>query len=235
MDDRFFPFFARYEAILKQADDAFAKVAAEYPGCVKCRIGCSDCCYALFDLTLIEALYINHQFLTQIPPGQQESLREKANRADRQSYKIKRDAYKRMEAGEPEADILSRIAQERIRCPLLNNDDKCDLYKYRPATCRFYGIPTSIHGRGHTCGLSGFSEGVAYPTVKLDLIQNALIRISEDLLAAIGSRYVKMTEMLVPLSMAIITDYNDVYLGLPGTKDDASEPAPESATRHGGR
>ena len=232
MDDRFNPFFSRYEAILQQADDAFSKVAAEYPDCVKCHVGCADCCYALFDLTLIEALYINHQFLTRLPPDQQEPIREKANRADRQAYKIKRDAYKRVEAGESEASILSRMAQERIRCPLLNDEDRCDLYAYRPATCRFYGVPTSIHGQGHTCGLSGFTEGVAYPTVKLDLIQDALVRISQDLVVAIESRYVKMGELLVPLSMAIITDYNDTYLGLPGAGEDT---APEASSRHGGR
>ena len=59
MDFDFTPYFKRYESLLELADQAFQRVSKEYPESVKCRSGCSDCCHALFDLTLIEALYIN--------------------------------------------------------------------------------------------------------------------------------------------------------------------------------
>ena len=62
MDFDFTPFFKNYEAVSIAADAVFARVKKEYADCVKCKTKCADCCHALFDLTLIEALYINHHF-----------------------------------------------------------------------------------------------------------------------------------------------------------------------------
>ena len=58
----FTPFFRKYERLVAMADDAFERVRKEYPSCVKCKIACDDCCYALFDLSLIEAIYVNYHF-----------------------------------------------------------------------------------------------------------------------------------------------------------------------------
>jgi Fe-S-cluster containining protein len=192
----------------------------EYPDCVKCEIKCADCCYALFDLSLIEALYINHHFNKKFSGKERERQIEKSNRIDRQVYKIKRKAYKDAEAGKAEDDILTEMANERIRCPLLNDQDECDLYDYRPLTCRFYGLPTAIGGTGHTCGLSGFVKGNKYPTVNLDIIQQKLFEISNELIKKIKSRHIKMADMLVPVSTAILTTYDDAYLGIEEKKDD---------------
>jgi Fe-S-cluster containining protein len=115
------------------------------------------------------------------------------------------------------------LAKERMRCPLLNKEDICILYENRPITCRVYGIPTSSGGMGHTCGLSGFSEGAEYPTVNLDAIQKQLIQITSDFLTEIKSKNVKMVDMLIPLSMAIITEFDEVFLGLKEDQEDESE------------
>ena len=212
----FAPFFEKYEELLRAADTVFEKVRAEYPECVKCNEGCSDCCHALFDLTLIEALYINHRFnkVYQDREDEKGGVVEKANKADRQVYKIKKDAYKLLESGVSEEDILADMAKKRLRCPLLDAQDLCSLYDYRPITCRFYGIPTAIGGKGHTCGKSAFDKGEPYPTVNLDLIQRRLYDISDELVKALKTRYGKMAEMLVPLSMALLTVYDDEYLGV---------------------
>jgi len=106
------------------------------------------------------------------------------------------------------------LAEERVRCPLLGAKNRCHLYAFRPITCRLYGIPTSIQGSGHTCGLSGFIEGNAYPTVNLDVIHRKLFEISAALIQATKSRHIKMADMLVPLSMALLTVYDDEYLGI---------------------
>ncbi len=52
-------FFARYERLAKGCSDIFESMKGKYPKEVTCKEGCTDCCYALFDLTLIEAMYIN--------------------------------------------------------------------------------------------------------------------------------------------------------------------------------
>ena len=140
---------------------------------------------------------------------------EKANRADREIHRLKRQAVKALKAGQSEEDILVAMGDERVRCPLLNDDDQCDMYADRPITCRLYGIPASVGGLGRTCGLSGFKEGVSYPTVNLDVIQKQLYQLSLEIVHGIGSQYIKMAELLVPLSMAVLTDYDEEYLGLP--------------------
>ena len=173
-----------------------------------------------FDLTLIEALYIKHHFEKCFEGLDRERRIDIANKIDRQLYKLKRKAYKELEAGREEADILGDLADKKVRCPLLNDQNACDLYEYRPITCRFYGIPTSIAGEGHTCGLSGFLKGTAYPTVKLDIIQQKLFELSAKLVADIQSRYSRMGEMLIPISMALLTDFDDTYLGVKGAEED---------------
>lgn len=217
------PFFEKYEALVDTAEKAFEQVGTQFADCVKCNTGCSDCCYALFDISLIEALYIHHHFMRTLDEAAQEVLIEKANDADRKIYKIKRRAYKAAAGGQEEAKILSAMTNERVRCPLLNDDKKCDLYPYRPITCRLYGIPTAINGVGQTCGLSGFEPGKPYPTVHIDIFYRRLYDISLELVKAIRSRHIKMADMLIPLSMALITDFNDDYLGVGNIEKNAEE------------
>ena len=57
-------------------------------------------------------------------------------------------------------------------------------------------------------------EGEQYPTVNLDIIQKKLYEISAEFVSQIKTKYVKMAEMLVPLSMAILTEYDGIYLGI---------------------
>ena len=219
MDFDFSPFFKKYEDVVSMAEKVFERVNNEYSDCVTCKKGCSDCCYALFDLSFIEALYINHYYNQKFGGKDKAALEQKANKADRLIYKIKRQAYKAAQEGQSEMDILSEMAKERVRCPLLNDRDECDLYEHRPLTCRFYGIPTQIGGKAHTCGLSGFKEGEPYPTANLDIIHERLFEISRELVKALNSRYIKMGEMLVPLSMALLTVYDEEYLGIGQPKE----------------
>ena len=221
MDIDFTSFFKRYEDLSTACGTVFQKVKSEHKDCVKCRIECADCCHAVFDLSLIEAIYINYHFNRLYKEADRNRLLEKANRADRTVYRLKRNAYRDLESGKNEVEILNALAMERVRCPLLDENNRCELYAHRPITCRLYGIPTSIAGKGHTCGLSGFKEGRPYPTVKLEKIQQQLYEISADLVRSIKSRHVKMAELLVPLSMALLTDYDKTYLGI--NSDESSD------------
>jgi Fe-S-cluster containining protein len=232
MDFDFMPYFEKYEKLVAASDEAFNRVRNAHADCVKCAEGCSDCCLAIFDLTLIEALYINHRFKQtfDLPAGS--DLLEKANRADRQIAKIKRRAHEQLKAGKPEDEILADLARERVPCPLLNSQNLCDLYAYRPLTCRFYGIPTAIGGAGRTCGKSGFKAGETYPTVNLDTIHARLQEISAELVRDLKSRFVGLADILVPLSFALINDYDEVYLGLKEEPPEAPEPKRTKKRRH---
>jgi Fe-S-cluster containining protein len=210
------PVFEKYERFVRQLDDVFEQVRQKHPDCVKCKLECADCCHALFDLSLIEALYINRRFLENAVEEKKIEILDVANRTDRKIYQLKRKAFKAVESGEKtEEDVLLEMSVERVRCPLLNKDDRCELYEYRPVTCRLYGIPTSIAGRGHTCGLSDFKEGTSYPTVNLDSVHAKLHELSQEVVAVLRSTHVKMGGVLMPLSMALLTVFDDAYLGIP--------------------
>ena len=222
-------YFGKYEALVAQADGVFDRVKNAHADCVKCEEKCADCCFALFDLTLIEALYIHHKFNEKYQGSEKAKILEKSNRADRRIYKIKREAYKDLQAGKNEGEILAAMALERVRCPLLNEKELCDLYEYRPITCRFYGVPTAIGGAGHTCGKSGFKQGEKYPTVNLDAVHSRLQQISAELLRDIQSKNIKLADLLVPLSSAVILDFDDIFLGI------AEEPVEEKPRKRRSR
>ncbi len=213
--------FGKYEQFVAQIDEVFEQVRQKHPDCVKCKLECADCCHALFDLSLIEALYINRHFLENAVEEKKIEILDVANRTDRKIYQLKRKAFKAVESGEKsEEDVLLEMSVERVRCPLLNKDERCELYEYRPVTCRLYGIPTAIAGRGHTCGLSDFKEGASYPTVNLDSVHAKLHELSQEVVAVLRSTHVKMGDMLMPLSMALLTVFDEEYLGIPSEKKD---------------
>jgi len=229
MDIDLKPYFEKYESLVEKSEEAFDRVKAAHTECVKCEEKCADCCFALFDLTLIEALYLHHKFNEKFKGSAKVELVEKANRADRQIYKIKRKAFKELQSGRNEGELLAEMALDRVRCPLLSEKDLCDLYDYRPLTCRFYGIPTAIGGAGHTCGKSGFKEGEKYPTVNLDAVYGQLQQISAELLRDIQSKNVKLVDLLVPLSSAVIMDFDEVFLGV--AEEPEEKPQPKRRSR----
>lgn len=209
----FGPYFEKYEQLSKTADVVFEQVKQKHPDCVRCEEECADCCHALFDLTLIEALYLNHRFNERFEDADRETLLKKANAADRSITKLKRRAFRDLQEGKEEAEILEALAAERVRCPLLNEKSLCDLYDHRPITCRLYGIPSSIGGKGRTCSLSGFKAGQPYPTVNVDAITAKLQEISAELLRDIQSSHIKLADLLIPVSMAILTEFDGTFLG----------------------
>ena len=214
--------FDKYEALVKQVDDVFENVRAAHADCVKCQLECADCCHALFDLSLVEALYLNRHFIDAVGEERKNEILAEANKVDRDIYRLKRKAFKAVESGEKtEAQVLLEMAAERVRCPLLDAQNRCELYTRRPITCRLYGIPTAINGRGHTCGLSDFKEGQSYPTVNLDAVNAKLQALSQEVVGLLKSKHVKMGGLLMPLSMALLTVFDASYLGLPSDGDDA--------------
>ncbi|WP_432735697.1 YkgJ family cysteine cluster protein [Maridesulfovibrio sp. FT414] len=205
--------FEKYEALVAEVDKAFNKISEQTDDGIKCGKGCSDCCHALFDLTLIEAIYVNHKFNDKYRGMERSEIMHRADVADRQVHKIKRRAYKASQAGTPASEILKEVSMARVRCPLLKDENLCALYEARPLTCRIYGVPMNIGGQAHSCQKSGFAPGKAYPTINMDTLQSKLMELSEELAASINSRLRELPEVLVPVSMALVTDYTPEYLG----------------------
>jgi Fe-S-cluster containining protein len=215
-------FFLEYEKMAAEADALFATVKQACPEQVSCREGCSDCCHALFDLSLVEAMYLNAKFAERITgEDDREAVAALADASDRAHYRLKRQAFKASQEGVPAAQILELIAKERIRCPLLDNDDRCRLYDHRPITCRIYGTPMQIGGKAHTCAKTGFVPGEKYPTVKVETIQDRLIALSQKIVDSIPTKHLALASVLVPVSMALLSQYDEDYLGLPKAGEEA--------------
>ncbi|MDR2744337.1 MAG: YkgJ family cysteine cluster protein [Desulfovibrio sp.] len=206
--------FEAYEQLRRRADALFARVRESDPDRVRCREGCSDCCHALFDLSLVEAMYINRAFLAAFEHGpRRSSIMSRAARADRDLARLKRDMYRAEKSGESPGAIMARAAGLKVPCPLLDEDSRCLMYAARPITCRVYGVPAVVAGLARVCGFSGFEKGKPCPAVYLDKIQTRLDELSREIKTAVNSRLSALHEVYVPLSTALLTDYDAAYLG----------------------
>eukprot|EP00362_Geleiidae_sp_MMETSP1317_P000300 CAMPEP_0201285886 /NCGR_PEP_ID=MMETSP1317-20130820/113968_1 /ASSEMBLY_ACC=CAM_ASM_000770 /TAXON_ID=187299 /ORGANISM="Undescribed Undescribed, Strain Undescribed" /LENGTH=86 /DNA_ID=CAMNT_0047612029 /DNA_START=2380 /DNA_END=2640 /DNA_ORIENTATION=- len=74
----------------------------------------------------------------------------------------------------------------------------------------------------HSCGRSGFEEKKNYKTVNIEVVQKQLYEISSQVVVDIKSKYVQLAQMLIPVSMALLTEYNEETLGI-ATKKDTEE------------
>lgn len=209
------PIFAEYEKLRASCDAMFERIRHDHAQCVTCKEGCSDCCHALFDLSLVEAMYINRAFQQAFDYGPQRSaILTRAAETDRHLTRLKRELFREEKSGKSPEAIMEEAARIKCRCPLLGDDDRCLLYQARPITCRLYGVPTAIAGQGHVCGFAAFEKGKQYPTVYLDKIQSRLEDLSREIGRTVNSRFRELHEVYVPLSMALITNYDEAYLGI---------------------
>ena len=209
----FSKYFDEYKKLVAGADKAFAQIQQACPDKVTCKQGCCDCCYALFDLTLIEAMYLNYHF-KKLPQDIKNRVYLRADKADRKMAVAKKKAFRMQEKGEAREEVLKMVGQEKIRCPFLGDDDQCEMYEHRPITCRLYGVPQEIRGQAHVCGLSGFTPGSPYPTVKVERLQDSLVLLSNALVKGLDSKYDKLAAVFVPVSSAVLTVYDEDYLGV---------------------
>ena len=219
-------YFKKYQDYCQKIDEVFQKMEKDFPDEVKRGNKCTDCCYALFDLSLIEALYLNEKF-NALDDDVKNRILIEADKADRKIHKIKRNLFKEHQQGADEKDILSKASREKARCPLLV-DNRCALYDHRPITCRLYGIPMDMGHIAASCSLSGFEQGFSYPTVHMGKVHDTLHAMSEEVAIAINSKYPELRSMLVPVSMCLLTDYSKEYLGV---KEKPKSPKNDSPTK----
>lgn len=220
MTPDFTPVFQQYELLRADVDSIFSKMANSYPQCVTCHPGCSDCCHALFDLSLVEAIYINHAFAKKFDYGRERSIiLERASSQDRQLTKLKRELFRAEKNGEPADKLIEMASTARMRCPLLDEQDRCLMYESRPLTCRLYGIPLAIDGKSRVCGFSNFDKGQSYPTVQLAKLHGRLDAMNAEI-ARISGTSLDLTDIYMPISMALLTNYDESWFG---TKKDQEE------------
>ncbi len=201
--------FDPYNELVKEADAAFDNIKQKYPDKVKCSPHCADCCYAIFGIFLIEALFLKNDF-DKLDEDKKTEVLLRAKDADTQLSKVQE---KLREFRNDPYMINYILAKERIRCPLLSDNNECILYSYRPITCRVYGIPILIRGHVRVCYKSGFKEGETYTTYNMDRTYKELFSISKELLNVAGGKDVSRASFMISVAKAISTPINKIVKG----------------------
>ncbi|MEJ2691043.1 MAG: YkgJ family cysteine cluster protein, partial [Deltaproteobacteria bacterium] len=140
-----------FHSLLAEVDKAFAAMKQQFPGEVRCAPGCDDCCHAVFSVSLVEAWFIEQYFRRHLLAENPALFEEISERAEDFNRERERREQELPLAGNGLA-ASEKFGQWRIRCPMLDDDRRCAIYELRPLTCRAYGLPLSINGRGHVCG-----------------------------------------------------------------------------------
>ena len=132
----------RYGALLREVDVWFARCLDQYPELIACRNGCSECCRGLFDITLLDALYLKRGF-DALPELQRTGLvRAATGRLLQLSHLNPAFIEPWLLNGIPESDWDVLMPEEdETPCLLLSDDGGCLVYEHRPMTCRLNGIP----------------------------------------------------------------------------------------------
>ncbi len=154
----------QYRTFLGSVDKWFGGIQERHAGGMRCGLGCSLCCYGLFDISFPDALIVA-EGLSKLPGKARAGV---TLRAEELHHIILE------EAGELKPPyLLTEMSEERIdeivegaqtpRCPFLGEKNECLIYEHRPLACRLEGIPmVDLHDGlfGDWCELN-FTEGVS--------------------------------------------------------------------------
>jgi len=198
--------FKSYELLVDKADAAFQRMVKEHGACIKCERHCSDCCHAVFGLFLIEAAYLKQHF-DQLESNVVRGALLRCNDTERAIKRLEIRLQRCEDDPRMQAHVLAR---ERIRCPLLDENQDCILYAYRPITCRVYGIPTKIQGQARVCGKAGFKKGEPYPAFDLDGLYRDLHNLSKELLNDVKKCDPEKASLLISVAKAISTPQDEL-------------------------
>lgn len=131
-----------YRLLLNSVDSWFARAASAAGDAVRCGKGCSACCRGLFDITLLDALFLRQSY-DKLSPSVQEVVLSRVLK--------QRDALQLAWPELSPPNIINFLTDEDLSrlmpeddptpCPLLGEDNLCLVYENRPMTCRLHGIP----------------------------------------------------------------------------------------------
>ena len=142
-------------------DAAFADAARRAGEWLVCRPGCTQCCYGAFAINQLDALRLGEgiEVLRRQNP---ELVAKIESRAAEWVAEYGADF-----PGDPNTGILGDSAEEResfedyandAACPALDSvTGRCDVYEWRPTTCRVFGPPVRTESPDGESGL-GYCE-----------------------------------------------------------------------------
>ncbi len=160
-----------------QAEHWFRRARAGILEAIPCREGCSHCCIGSFPITVLDVTELRRGLASL-----DAIVRERVERRARGQASTIEESFPRLQSspfldqwGQPEIDAAVDHLGE-LPCPALNSSGACDVYSFRPMTCRMMGIPVEQSGR-----VQGACEVQTFVPIKR--VARAL-RDEEDQLAA---------------------------------------------------
>lgn len=110
-----------YKDLLERINSLTEELYQKYEDDIKCCKGCADCCTNVFNISIVEAFYLQSGV-------EALSSQEKTQIAEN-VYTLKRKLK------------LENIPHDELRCPLLAENNSCYVYEHRPIVCRIFGFP----------------------------------------------------------------------------------------------
>ncbi|MCU1313695.1 MAG: hypothetical protein JWM54_1452 [Acidobacteriaceae bacterium] len=157
-------FVSRDRAFVALVDGAFALAAARSGPHLLCRPGCTQCCYGVFAIGPADARRLENglERLAQTDPDRADRIRQRAAASwERLAPAFPGDPvtgrlWVQPDSGsllpEPGPDFDAFGNDEP--CPVLDPETgTCDLYEFRPHTCRIFGPPLATPGGYGVCEL----------------------------------------------------------------------------------
>lgn len=197
------PFREHYRQASGRVSEEFRRNQKLHVGRIHCRVGCTDCCHYVFQISEIEAAEIS-RFVKQLPAASRGLLESRAR-----SYRPARDAtMKRHGYLDARGNLPS--PETRLACAALV-DGRCAIYDHRPLICRKYGMPLvdpRQPGRVSACELN-FQRGERIDDQRLVEIQTGLSenwsQAQRDYDHAGGRRH----DLPISVADAILEDFED--------------------------
>src|SRR5579864_335150 len=136
---------ARDQELIQIVDAALADATSRSGSWLACRKGCSQCCVGAFAINQLDAARLRHGLaeLESHDPERAAHIRERARKS---VARIAADF-----PGDPATGVLAEDQESESRfldfandepCPVLDPETgACELYAWRPLTCRVFGPP----------------------------------------------------------------------------------------------
>jgi Fe-S-cluster containining protein len=143
--------------LVQIVNDSLARAAEQAGEWLVCRPGCTQCCYGAFAINQLDAarLRAGMEALHAADPGAAEAIEERARAwiAEHGAGFPGDAATGRLGESVEERERFEEFATEAA-CPALDPaTGLCDVYEWRPMTCRVFGPPVKMAGEEGAEGL----------------------------------------------------------------------------------
>jgi Fe-S-cluster containining protein len=143
--------------LIQIVDAAFADAARRAGPHLVCRLGCTQCCHGIFPINQLDAarLRLGIKRLGRIDPELALRIRQRAQQSvDRLRNEFPGDMTTGILSEDESAEPAFEHFADDEPCPALDpSSGACNLYAYRPMTCRVFGPPVRSEGGLGICEL----------------------------------------------------------------------------------